>query len=128
MCWLLRCCATKAFAESALVDPVEVNVGRAGAAATRTERATHSMARVAACHSQLLLLLPCGLTTRPPLRHLPCPPACGVSRCLAGAANADVVQEVEYVKEEAKLAFLLECLQASAPGRAALMDTEQPRP
>ncbi|GFH32332.1 uncharacterized protein HaLaN_31539, partial [Haematococcus lacustris] len=47
----------KAFAESALVDPIEVNVGR------------------------------------------------------AGAANLDVIQEVEYVKEEAKLDYLLECLQ-----------------
>jgi len=51
----------KAFAESALVDPVEVNVGR------------------------------------------------------AGAANLDVIQEVEYVKEEAKLGYLLECLQKTAP-------------
>lgn len=51
----------KAFAESALVDPVTVNVGR------------------------------------------------------AGAANLDVIQEVEYVKEEAKLIYLLECLQKTAP-------------
>ena len=29
----------------------------------------------------------------------------------AGAANLDVIQEVEYVKEEAKLGYLLECLQ-----------------
>ncbi|KAF6251977.1 P-loop containing nucleoside triphosphate hydrolase protein [Scenedesmus sp. NREL 46B-D3] len=51
----------KTFAESALVDPVEVNVGR------------------------------------------------------AGAANLDVIQEVEYVKEEDKLAYLLDCLQKTAP-------------
>ncbi|KAK9837229.1 hypothetical protein WJX81_000185 [Elliptochloris bilobata] len=51
----------KAFAESALVDPVTVNVGR------------------------------------------------------AGAANLDVIQEVEYVKQEAKLVYLLECLQKTAP-------------
>ena len=51
----------KAFAESALVDPVTVNVGR------------------------------------------------------AGAANLDVIQEVEYVKEEAKLIYLLECLQKTPP-------------
>jgi hypothetical protein len=31
----------------------------------------------------------------------------------AGAANLDVIQEVEYVKEEAKLPYLLECLQVS---------------
>lgn len=51
----------KSFAESALVDPITVNVGR------------------------------------------------------AGAANLDVIQEVEYVKQEAKLVYLLECLQKTAP-------------
>jgi ATP-dependent RNA helicase DDX41 len=51
----------KSFAESALVDPVVVNVGR------------------------------------------------------AGATNLDIIQEVEYVKEEAKLVYLLECLQKTAP-------------
>merc|ERR1719289_675807 len=49
------------FAKSALVDPVVVNVGR------------------------------------------------------AGAANLDVVQEVEYVKQEAKMVYLLECLQKTSP-------------
>jgi ATP-dependent RNA helicase DDX41 len=33
----------------------------------------------------------------------------------AGAANLDVIQEVEYVKEEAKVLYLLECLQKTAP-------------
>eukprot|EP00798_Chlamydomonas_sp_ICE-L_P032159 gene32159-16692_t len=33
----------------------------------------------------------------------------------AGAANLDVIQEVEYVKEESKLGYLLECLQKTAP-------------
>lgn len=51
----------KAFAESALNDPVEVNVGR------------------------------------------------------AGATNLDILQEVEYVKEEAKLPAILEALQKTAP-------------
>lgn len=51
----------KSFAESALVDPVTVNVGR------------------------------------------------------AGATNLDIIQEVEYVKEEAKLVYLLECLQKTPP-------------
>ena len=51
----------RAFAHSALVDPVTVNVGR------------------------------------------------------SGAANLDVIQEVEYVKQEAKLVYLLECLQKTAP-------------
>ena len=33
----------------------------------------------------------------------------------AGAANLDVVQEVEYVKQEAKIVYLLECLQKTSP-------------
>jgi ATP-dependent RNA helicase DDX41 len=33
----------------------------------------------------------------------------------AGAANLDVIQEVEYVKEEAKMVYLLHCLQKTAP-------------
>mmetsp|Transcript_4186 Transcript_4186/g.6989 ORF Transcript_4186/g.6989 Transcript_4186/m.6989 type:complete len:255 (+) Transcript_4186:26-790(+) len=33
----------------------------------------------------------------------------------AGAANLDVIQEVEYVKEEAKVVYLLHCLQKTAP-------------
>jgi len=33
----------------------------------------------------------------------------------AGAANLDVIQEVEYVKREAKILYLLECLQKTAP-------------
>jgi len=49
------------FARSALVDPVTVNVGR------------------------------------------------------AGAANLDVIQEVEYVKEEAKMVYMLQCLQKTSP-------------
>lgn len=33
----------------------------------------------------------------------------------AGAASLDVIQEVEYVKQEAKLVYLLECLQKTPP-------------
>jgi len=33
----------------------------------------------------------------------------------AGAANLDVIQEVEYVKDEAKLVYLLECLKKTPP-------------
>ncbi|KAF6162691.1 hypothetical protein GIB67_022350 [Kingdonia uniflora] len=33
----------------------------------------------------------------------------------AGAANLDVIQEVEYVKQEAKMQYLLECLQKTPP-------------
>ncbi|KAF3494600.1 hypothetical protein DY000_02057097 [Brassica cretica] len=32
-----------------------------------------------------------------------------------GAANLDVVQEIEYVKQEAKFVYLLECLQKTSP-------------
>ena len=34
----------------------------------------------------------------------------------AGAANLDVIQEVEYVKQEAKIVYLLECLQKTSVG------------
>ncbi|KAL2911348.1 DEAD-box ATP-dependent RNA helicase 35 [Polyrhizophydium stewartii] len=33
----------------------------------------------------------------------------------AGAASLDVIQEVEYVKQEAKMVYLLECLQKTEP-------------
>jgi len=33
----------------------------------------------------------------------------------AGAANLDVIQEIEFVKEEAKIVYLLECLQKTPP-------------
>lgn len=33
----------------------------------------------------------------------------------AGAANLDVIQEVEYVKQDARLPYLLQCLQKTAP-------------
>eukprot|EP00058_Branchiostoma_floridae_P022512 XP_002608002.1 hypothetical protein BRAFLDRAFT_74954 [Branchiostoma floridae] len=33
----------------------------------------------------------------------------------AGAASLDVIQEVEYVKQEAKIVYLLECLQKTSP-------------
>ncbi|XP_052228964.1 probable ATP-dependent RNA helicase DDX41 isoform X1 [Dreissena polymorpha] len=33
----------------------------------------------------------------------------------AGAASLDVIQEVEYVKQEAKIVYILECLQKTAP-------------
>lgn len=38
-----------------------------------------------------------------------------VNASRAGAANLDVIQEVEYVKAEAKIVYLLECLQKTAP-------------
>jgi len=33
----------------------------------------------------------------------------------AGAANLDVIQEVEYVKQEEKMIFILACLQKTHP-------------
>ena len=33
----------------------------------------------------------------------------------AGAANLDVIQEVEYVKDDVKIPYLLQCLQKTAP-------------
>jgi superfamily II DNA or RNA helicase len=33
----------------------------------------------------------------------------------AGATNMDIIQEVEYVKQEAKMVYLLECLQKTPP-------------
>ena len=33
----------------------------------------------------------------------------------AGAANLDILQVVEYIKQEAKMVYLLECLQKTAP-------------
>ncbi|KAJ4462693.1 putative DEAD-box ATP-dependent RNA helicase 35 [Paratrimastix pyriformis] len=44
---------------------------------------------------------------------LVCPIVVNVGR--AGAANLDVIQEVEYVKQEAKMMYLLNCLQKTAP-------------
>ncbi|KAI8998433.1 putative DEAD-box ATP-dependent RNA helicase 35 [Gaertneriomyces semiglobifer] len=40
---------------------------------------------------------------------------CIVNVGRAGAANLDVIQEVEYVKQEAKIIYLLECLQKTPP-------------
>jgi hypothetical protein len=40
---------------------------------------------------------------------------CCAAHVVIGAANLDVIQEVEYVKEEDKLAYLLDCLQKTAP-------------
>ena len=44
---------------------------------------------------------------------LVCPVLVNVGR--AGATNLDVIQEVEYVKQEARIVYLLECLQKTAP-------------
>ncbi len=46
---------------------------------------------------------------------LPCAHAVTVNVGRAGAASLDVIQEVEYVKQEAKVVYLLECLQKTPP-------------
>ncbi len=44
-----------------------------------------------------------------------CTAAVTVNVGRAGAASLDVIQEVEYVKQEAKVVYLLECLQKTPP-------------
>ncbi|KAJ3299049.1 hypothetical protein HDU79_000008 [Rhizoclosmatium sp. JEL0117] len=44
---------------------------------------------------------------------LVCPVVVNVGR--AGSASLDVIQEIEYVKQEAKIVYLLECLQKTPP-------------
>lgn len=39
----------------------------------------------------------------------------------AGAASLDIIQEVEYVKQEAKIVYLLECLQKTSPPVSILL-------
>lgn len=46
----------------------------------------------------------------------------------AGAANLDVIQEVEYVKQEAKIVYLLECLQKTAPPVCIFCEKKQVTP
>ncbi|KAJ5070790.1 atp-dependent RNA helicase ddx41-related [Anaeramoeba ignava] len=43
----------------------------------------------------------------------------------AGAANLDVIQEVEYVKQEAKIPYLCECLQKTPPPVIIFCDSKQ---
>ncbi len=42
----------------------------------------------------------------------------------AGAASMDIIQEVEYVKQEAKMVYLLECLQKTAPPTIIFSDNK----
>lgn len=46
----------------------------------------------------------------------------------AGAASLDVIQEVEYVKQEAKIIYLLECLQKTPPPVSARHNTDAVKP
>jgi len=51
------------------------------------------------------------------------PVVVNVSR--AGAANLDVIQEVEYVKAEARIVYLLECLQKTPPPVVVFSEKKQ---
>ncbi|MCO5600310.1 hypothetical protein L7F22_054420 [Adiantum nelumboides] len=51
----------------------------------------------------------------PGFRRAESDPTCRHQRRRAGAANLDVIQEVEYVKQEAKMVYLLEVLQKTSP-------------
>ena len=73
------------FATSALVKPITVNVGRAGAASL-------NIVQVNMKFGQIFTLL------QPSLRLFYC-----------------IVQEVEFVKTEAKVVYILECLQKTQP-------------
>ncbi|GAA5957576.1 hypothetical protein JCM21900_001644 [Sporobolomyces salmonicolor] len=42
----------------------------------------------------------------------------------SGAANLNIIQEVEYVKQEAKMVYLLECLQKTAPPSIIFSDNK----
>jgi len=42
----------------------------------------------------------------------------------AGAASLNIIQEVEYVKQEAKMVYLLECLQKTAPPTIIFSDNK----
>lgn len=42
----------------------------------------------------------------------------------AGAASLNIIQEVEYVKNEAKMVYLLECLQKTAPPTIIFSDNK----
>ena len=68
----------------------------------------HSAPSPSDCHLHLIAL-PCPAFDCPALPPNPCPAAC------PAACPPPPLQEVEYVKEEAKLVYLLECLQKTAP-------------
>jgi hypothetical protein len=135
----------KSFAESALVDPIEVNVGRAGegegeipsptvrrgVASADAGKGCWPVMHPVTCFQAL------GFGTGPvmlkgtthqrattlltyrapllPLRLLASPSYLSQLALFTGATNLDIIQEVEYVKEEDKLEYLLDCLQKTAP-------------
>lgn len=78
------------FAKSALVKPITINVGRAGAA---------SLDVIQVCSHPHISFMQLNLWS--------------VKCCYM--IKAVSLQEVEYVKEEAKMVYLLECLQKTSP-------------
>jgi hypothetical protein len=109
----------KAFAESALTDPIEVHPGLylyiQGYTCTSRAIPVHPGLYLYSGGAITVGMIanPCSPPTAWILPHLMLSFQVNVGR--AGAANLDVIQEVEYVKEEAKLGYLLECLQKTAP-------------
>lgn len=90
------------FAKSALVKPITINVGRAGAASL-------DVIQVRLFHSESLSLRGFRLKIRVRIFH---------------KFNLFMrVQEVEYVKEEAKMVYLLECLQKTPPPVSTYRDS-----
>ena len=88
------------FARSALVDPVTVNVGRAGAANLDV--------------IQVLGILQSGFSV--------CFNDIHPLYFMSFLSNS---QEVEYVKEEAKMVYLLECLQKTSPPALIFSEKKQ---
>lgn len=86
------------FAKSALVKPITINVGRAGAASLDVIQVTLSFTKIVVC-----LSFRYGLLSKYICKNIN-----EINVCMC-------VQEVEYVKEEAKMVYLLECLQKTPP-------------
>lgn len=86
------------FAKSALVKPITINVGRAGAASLDVIQVTLSFTKIVVCLSHRY-----GLPSKYICKNIN---EINIFMC---------VQEVEYVKEEAKMVYLLECLQKTSP-------------
>ena len=117
----------KAFAASALVDPITVNVGRAGAAnldviqASRaTQMSVSSLENGASASHGMQLLFYCNWWVG---GGQDCTPVGTPSQPLVCHAMVRDTQEVEYVKQEAKLPYLLECLQKTPPPVCAISAT-----
>ncbi len=116
----------KSFAESALVDPVTVNVGRAGATNLDIiqvgRRLCVELAVFAACGGKAVQSSALTWHLRQPCRIGRRQYTCWMASTTPSSTYLEhlpdsiaLPQEVEYVKEEAKLVYLLECLQKTPP-------------